>query len=200
MRTWYLPILVVSALLLGACQSRLLAKRATPHVDLEAARATVPQMHAWPEYVTADERMKIEEALRVVWDVGGRDGRDAEKFIVSLDKEVDATSFRAVGRIVSEMKVVLDTIGLKDYEGKSRIMVLDRMLRKIDGVQERVFKEHYGVDLDDPPSRIERLVSVWNWWYLEGRFLERHEVWDFRVDMMDDPEDENWDDLDEGDD
>ena len=95
-----------------------------------------------------------------------------------------------VGRIVSEMKAVIDEYGVDEYDGKSRIRVLDRILRKIDGVQERLLGEEYHLDLDEPGSRAMRLVKNWNWWYRKGRFIQRYKPWDPRVDMADPVEEE----------
>jgi hypothetical protein len=139
----------------------------------------------WPDYVTAAEKNRIEESLRTIFDVGGREGREAEEYLVSLDRGAEASALRVSGRLVSEMKHVLDEYGLKGLEGKSRLMVLDRILRNFDGVQERLLGLEYGIDIDDPPSRVMRIVRGWMWWYADGRFRQRYEPWDWMVDGQD---------------
>lgn len=187
----FLPLLLVGwALFLVGCRARLPVEtpKVTDHV--KAARDAAIESYPWPETVTGEERLRIEEALRVIFDVGGREAREAEAFVVGLDRDADATAFRAAGRLVSEMKTVTDSYDMNEYEGKSRIMVLDRMLRRIDGVQERLFGEETGLDIDDSAARALRLVRQWNWWYREGRFQQRYAPWDPRVDLVDDGEEE----------
>lgn len=180
------PLLaLLSALILGGCQTQLPVEGGTAEDQKESALDADIQAYPWPESVTAEEKTRIEEAIRVIWEQGGRDARVAEKYLVGLDKDADATEFRMVGRIVTEMKTTIDTHGVDEYEGKSRIRVLDRILRKIDGIQERLMGEEYHMDLDEPGSRAIRLVKTWNWWYRRGRYITRYKPWDPRVDMAD---------------
>lgn len=180
-----LPLLLPLAVLLVACHGRVTRLPATTTKTIAEARQAPIESYPWPEYVTGEDRIRIEDYLETIFNVGGRDGMDAEARLVAMDEDADATEFRMVGRVVSEMKTVIDKYGVQEYEGKSRIMVLDRILRKIDGVQERMFGEEYGLDLDESAARAMRLVHVWNWWYREGRFLKRYKPWDPRVDMFD---------------
>lgn len=184
-----LLLLLGGAVLLGGCHGRTTRPDMSDADAKDAARDAPIETYPWPDYVTAEDRNRIEAALRTVFDVGGRDGVDAESIIVAMDRNADATEFRAVGRIVSEMKTAIDRFGVDNYEGKSRIMVLDRMLRALDGMQERLFGEEYGIDIDDSSKKVLRIVRRWNWWYRTGRFVKRYEPWDVRVDMVD-PEDE----------
>lgn len=188
--------LVLCAPFFCGCHGRL--KNPTSSIgrtNAEAQKAAI-ETYPWPDYVTGEDRVRIEDAISTIFDVGGRDATDAELLLVEMDREADASAFRVVGRLVSEMKTVIDTHGVEEYEGKSRIMVLDRILRKIDGMQERRFGEEYGLDIDSPSSRAFRLVRTWNWWYREGRFIQRFKPWDPRVDLRDDEEDDP--DLDPG--
>ena len=180
-------LLLGTALLLGACHMR---RKIDPGFGtaMKARKEGPIETHPWPDYVTGEERAKIEAAINTIFEVGGIDARDAEAYLVNLDVGAAATSLRSSGRLVSEMKHVIDRHKIEEYEGKSRIMVLDRMLRKVDGVQERLFGEEYGLDIDDSAARALRLVRGWNWWYRTGRFLERYEPWDPRVDMVDNNE------------
>lgn len=193
LRTPALPLALFAGLLVGllaGCHGRLKnPKTLIATTNDEAKRAKI-QNWPWPDHVTGEDRVKIEAYLTTIFDVGGRDAMDAELFLVEMDREAPADQFRVVGRLVSEMKTVLDEYGLEEYEGRSRIMVLDRILRKIDGVMARRFGEEYGLDIDDPASKGERLVHIWNWWYREGRFIQRFEPWDPRFDMQDQEEED----------
>jgi len=180
--------LVLLALALPACHGRLKNPTSTIARTNRQAQKSDIETYPWPDYVTGEERVQIEDHLDTIFNVGGRDGMLAERLLVEMDREAKADEFRAVGRIVTEMKTVLDTHGVEEYEGRSRIMVLDRMLRKIDGVMARRFGEEYGLDIDYPGSRFERTVRTWNWWYRAGRFIQRFEPWDPRYDMQDDEE------------
>ena len=173
------------ALLLGGCRARLPVGLLLPKEWKQDADDAEIRAFPWPDYVTADERNRIEEAITTIFDVGGRDGREAEEYLASLDRGAEASALRASGRLITEMKTVIDTIGLDGLEGKSRVMVLDRILRNFDGVQERLLGMEYGVDIDDPQSRILKIVRGWNWWYAEGRFRQRYEPWDWMVDGQD---------------
>ena len=186
MRCSAIPLVLLFPFVLGACHGRLKLPEDIPPVDhVAAARSAEIRSYPWPDYVTGEDRSRIEDALRVIWDIGGRDGRDAEALLVGMDEGAEAADLRVAGRLVSEMKTAIDTYGAEAWEGKSRIMVLDRMLRKLDGMQERLLGEEQTLDLDDSAARALRLVRAWNWWYQEGRFLRRYKVWDPRVDLVD---------------
>ncbi len=181
------PILlaIATALLLGGCRTRLPVGLLVPKEWKKEAADTEIQTFPWPDYVTAAERNRIEDSISLILETGGREGREAEAYLAELDRGAEASALRAAGRLISEMKTVIDGVGLDGYEGKSRIMVLDRILRNYDGVQERLLGMEYGVDIDDPPSRVLTIVRGWNWWYREGRFRQRYEPWDWMVDGQD---------------
>ena len=46
------------------------------------------QTYPWPDYVTAEERNKIEEAITNL-ELGGIDAQDAEKYLIELDARSD---------------------------------------------------------------------------------------------------------------
>jgi len=187
LRTPALPLVLVAVFLAG-CHGRLKNPTSTiARTNFQAQKADI-EAYPWPEYVTGEDRVQIEDGIDTIFNVGGRDAQLAERILVEMDREAEADAFRVVGRLVTEMKTVLETHGVEEYEGRSRIMVLDRMLRKIDGVMARRFGEEYGLDIDYPGSKFERTVRTWNWWYREGRFIQRFEPWDPRYDMQDDEE------------
>jgi len=181
-------LLILAAVVLSGCHGRL--KNPTSRIARTntGARKAEIEAYPWPDYVTGEDRVKIEDGLDTIFNVGGRDAQLAERLLVEMDRKADADAFRIVGRLVTEMKTVLETHGVEEYEGRSRVMVLDRMLRKIDGVMARRFGEEYGLDIDYPASRFERTVRTWNWWYREGRFIQRFDPWDPRYDMQDEEE------------
>ena len=181
-------LLIFVAVCIAGCHGRLKNPTSTIARTNAQAKEAAIEAYPWPDYVTGEDRVKIEDGLSTIFDVGGRDAMLAERILVEMDREADADAFRVVGRLVSEMKTVIDTHGVEEFEGRSRVMVLDRMLRKIDGVQARRFGEEYGLDIDYPASKFLRIVRVWNWWYREGRFIQRFEPWDPRYDMQDEEE------------
>jgi hypothetical protein len=138
--------------------------------------------YPYADDVSGDERNRIEESIRAAVDVGGRDGREAEKALVKL-------GVKAVPRLISEFRAVQDRYGWDKPEGLMRGMVLDRVLRHFDGVQERLFHEYYPIDVDRDPQRARRTVQNWNWWWETGEH-ERNprKPWDPKVDAKD-PED-----------
>ena len=189
-------LLIALVLLLAGCHGRLRNPDVAPATKVSSAKDAEIRTWPWPDHVTGEERARIEDAIRTIWDVGGREARDAEEDLVSLDRDAAASGFRAVGRLVSEMKTVIDRQGLEGYEGKSRLMVLDRILRQIDGVQERLFGEEYGLDIEGSAARALKVCRTWNWWYDEGRFLRRYEPWDLREDAEEYTEGDEKDDPD----
>ena len=181
-------LLLLAAVLLAGCHGRLKNPTSTIARTNAGARKAEIDTYPWPDYVSGEDRVRIEDCLSTIFDVGGRDAQDAELILVGMDREAEADAFRVAGRLVSEMKTVLDSHGVEEWEGRSRVMVLDRILRKIDGVMARRFGEEYGLDIDYPASRFERAIRTWNWWYREGRFIQRFEPWDPRYDMQDEEE------------
>lgn len=139
----------------------------------------------WQPHVTAEERNKIENALRKVLDDWGREARDAEDWLVHLDKDAKASEFRAVPRLISEFKVIEAQHGFGNDEGRSRAMVIDRILRKIDGVQTRVFGDEIGIRHDTSERHAYRIVRQWNWWIEHEAPSVRRPPWDPRVDFVD---------------
>lgn len=142
--------------------------------------ATEISTYPWPDHVTAAERRRIDDAIRSALDVGGAEGRDAELYLVALDRDAPARSMKAAGRLITEMKRRLDAEEVGTPEANARLMVLDRILRRIDGVQERRIGDLQGIRISTPPDRVEEVVRIWNWWYRYERHHHRYLPWDPR--------------------
>ncbi len=142
----------------------------------------------WPDYVTARERRQIEDSIHAALETGGREGVEAEDLLVELDLEADASRFRAVGRLISQFVVIQDTWGLDNPEGLSRAMVIDRVLRRIDGVQERDFGDRLGIRAQTTEAHALGVIRHWNWWLEHQAGRQRRAPWDPLQDLVD-PED-----------
>ena len=93
-----LLLLVVLAVGLPGCHGRL--KNPTPSsvARAEDAREAAIESYPWPDYVSGEDRVRIENCLTTIVAMGGRDGRDAELSLVELDREATAEEFRVGGR------------------------------------------------------------------------------------------------------
>ncbi len=148
--------------------------------------------YPWPEYVTAEERNEIEEAVSNL-ELGGIDAQDAERYLVQLDARSDdgklkpGEEFKGVGRVVSEFKNILD-----EYNGEvsdrlclARLMQLDRILRAIDGMPQRDFGDREGIRSQSLDRHVKLVIKRWNWWYDLEKWHMRREPWDQTLDLED---------------
>lgn len=156
-----------------------------------AGRAEI-RTYPWPEYVTAEERNKIEEAVTNL-ELGGIDAQDAERYLIGLDARSDdgtlkpGEEFKGVARVVSEFKNILD-----EYNGEvndrlclARLMQLDRILRRIDGMQQRDFGDREGIRSQSMDRHVKLVIKRWNWWYDLEKWRKRREPWDETLDLED---------------
>ena len=144
------------------------------------------QTYAWPDFVTAEERNKIEESITAMIEIGGRDGDEGQEYMVSLDvDEQDGHKFRAVPRLISEFKNLLDTLDFADRLTAAKFRSLDRTLRAIDGFQERDFKDLHGLTINSNKRDVEKAAMRWNWWYDLEKYRLRRKPWDQREDLGD---------------
>ncbi len=140
----------------------------------------------WPDEVPAETRGKVEEAIENLY-LGGRDGIDAEAYLVKEGHKI-------CGRIISEFKTVTDEFGLDSREGMSRLMVLDRTLRKIDGYQERRWRRYEPIKHASAESYAMSGMKIWVHWWDSGEWKEEpRKPWDPRIDSKDDEEEEKKD-------
>jgi len=150
------------------------------------------QTYAWPDTVTAEERNKIEEAITALIEYGGRDGDDAKAYLISLDvDEEDGHKFKAVPRLISEFKNLLEKLDLTDPLSMAKFRSLDRTLRGIDGFQERDFKDLHGLTPNSSEGDVRKAAMRWNWWYDLEKYRLRRKPWDEREDLADDPMDDD---------
>ena len=141
--------------------------------------------YPWPESVTKAERRLIEEAITAAVEVGGRDGRDGEDYLVALDRGRPAKDLKASGRLVSEFNRLLEEEDAADRLTRAKLRLVDAILRRIDGVQERRIFDFDGIRTQTPEDRIREVALVWNWWYQHERFHRRYPPWDERFDGTD---------------
>jgi len=150
------------------------------------------QTYPWPDYVTAEERNKIEEAVTNL-ELGGIDAQDAERFLIKLDARGDdgklkpGEEFKGVGRVVSEFKNILDEYGgeVGDRLCLARLMQLDRILRNIDGCMQRDFGDREGIRSQSVDRHVKLVIKRWNWWYDLEKWRMRREPWDETLDLED---------------
>jgi hypothetical protein len=144
------------------------------YVPTKAEVKTYP----YTDDVSADDRNKIDEAVNAAVEVGGRDGVDAEKFLVG-------EGLKAAPRLISEFKHIEDKYSFEKSDGLSRAMVVDRILRKIDGVQERKFHDTKPINANSDPIQALKTAKNWNWWWDTGAYKTPMKPWDPRVDEKD---------------
>jgi hypothetical protein len=142
------------------------------------SRRAEVKSYPWRDDVTGEERNAIEQAVRTAVEESGADARDAQDWLVTMD-------LKAAGRLVSEFKRLKDEYGLEDPEGLARMQVVDRVLRRIDGVQERTFRTTTQIKPVSPVSAVEKIMRQWNWWWDLEKWRIRHKPWDPRVDEAD---------------
>jgi hypothetical protein len=149
--------------------------------------------YPWPEYVTGEEKAQIEEAIAKLAN-GGRDQTEGEEFLAKIDAyPAEGTQFKAVGRLISEFKRIMDEFGgdLGNPMTMARLMVVDRILRHVDGFQERDFADRDGIKHSSTDTHAKTVMRRWNWWYDLEKWRMRRVPWDDREDSRDmDEEDE----------
>ena len=97
---------------------------------------------------------------------------------------------KAVPRLIGELRRLKDKYGLTNLDGLSRMLVIDRTLRKYDGFQERLLHDYHPIDVDRPEPRTLRAIQSWNWWWATGEWQKNpRKPWDPRVDEKDQAED-----------
>ncbi|MDJ0520658.1 MAG: hypothetical protein QNJ90_01145 [Planctomycetota bacterium] len=111
----------------------------------------------WPDEVDEATRVQVEEAIQNLYR-GGRDGNEAEDFLVSKGRIV-------CGRVISEFRAIEESPGFHDREGASRAGAIDTVLRKIDGVIERKFFEENRIRASSRPTFTLTIARRWTWWW-----------------------------------
>jgi hypothetical protein len=120
------------------------------------------QSFDWPKEVDAETRSQVEDAIQSLYS-GGRDANDAENFLVSKGRPI-------CGRLISEFATLQKSPGFDNREGRSRASVIDHVLRKIDGWQERRWYEARGIMAASDPMFVMRVARRWNAWWATGEW------------------------------
>ena len=64
-------------------------------------------------------------------------------------------------------------------------MQLDRILRRIDGMQQRDFGDREGIRSQSVDRHVKLVIKRWNWWYDLEKWRMRREPWDESLDLED---------------
>jgi hypothetical protein len=128
--------------------------------------------------VTAEEKDKIEKAVHTAINDTGRSQREAEDLLVSLNR-------KAVWRVVSEFKNIHDSLTFEQRKGMVNAMIVDRILRKIDGWMERTAKIRDRINPESSPDWAAGVAKRWNTWLEKGYWKETLAPWDPRTDEAD---------------
>ena len=167
-------------------------RRADPRGEAEVPwhQAEIKE-YPWPDYVTAEDRNAIEASIAKLAN-GGRDQTEGEAELVAYDAyPIPGEKFRAVGRLISEFKKVMaeGNDDLTQPMTLARLMVLDRVLRRIDGFQQRVYNDREGIKHSSTDVQAKNVMKRWNWWYDLEKWHLRNPPWDERDDLADPDED-----------
>ena len=118
---------------------------------------------------------------------------DAEDYLVRLDGPGEdgrlkpGDQFKAVGRLISEFKRIYDEFNgdIANLDAMSRLMVVDRDLRRIDGMQRRDFADREGIRVQSTDKFATTVMKRWNWWYDLEKWRQRRQPWDEEEDLVD---------------
>ncbi|MFM8980015.1 MAG: BRcat domain-containing protein [Planctomycetia bacterium] len=132
--------------------------------------------------VSAEEKEKIERAVEMAIHGAGRDMREAQDLLVTLDR-------KAIWRLVSEFKTIQDSRGFEDRQGLIKASIVDRTLRKIDGYMERKCGVREQIKAESSPDWALNVAKRWNGWLERGLWKTKLAPWDSRVDEADEPGD-----------
>lgn len=153
----------------------------SPPVRNRDIRSMKLEIHEWPDEVDAETRTQVEEAIAAVH-AGGRDGIEAKDFLISKGRPV-------AGRIISEFKKISESPGFDNRDGASQAGMFDAILRKIDGWQERRFREQNQIRHMSREKFIMQIAQRWTAWWTSGEWKRNpRKPWD--------PFEDSWDDVD----
>ncbi len=128
--------------------------------------------------VTADEKERIERALDTALNDTGRAVQEAQAVLVGLGR-------KSIWRVVSQFKHIQDTDTFEKRPGLVKAMVVDRILRSIDGYLERSLKVLDRINPESSPDWATNVARRWNSWLEKGAWKNEQKPWDPRVDMQD---------------
>lgn len=128
--------------------------------------------------ITADEKERIERALDTALNDTGRAVQEAQGVLIGLGR-------KAIWRLVSEFKHIQDTDTFEKRQGLIRAMIVDRILRSIDGYMERHAKVMDRINPESSPDWATNVAKRWNGWLERGSYTTELKAWDPRVDEQD---------------
>jgi len=128
--------------------------------------------------VTADEKERIERAVDTALNDTGRAVQEAQAALVALDR-------KAIFRLVSEFKHIQDKDTFEKRQGLVNAMIIDRILRSIDGYMERTAKVRDRINPESSPDWATGVAKRWNAWLEKGAWKTPLKPWDPRVDEQD---------------
>jgi hypothetical protein len=105
----------------------------------------------------------------------GADSREAEQELVTI-------GYKAAPRLVGAFhKIRTGPEGFEQRMGLMKAAIVDRTLRRIDGVMERRFKKQQPIHSASDPKHAEKIARYWNWWWDTGEWKKGHKPWDERT-------------------
>jgi hypothetical protein len=116
----------------------------------------------WPDEVDKATRDRVEELLPAYMR-GDRWSQDAADELVALGRPI-------CGRLISEWKHIEEREGFESREGKSQVRAIETILRRIDGVIERLYKldPNYRIHPSSDYKFIEGQIKRWVAWWEQG--------------------------------
>ncbi|MDJ0521188.1 MAG: hypothetical protein QNJ90_03855 [Planctomycetota bacterium] len=130
--------------------------------------------HAWPDEVPADVRARVDKAIDEMYG-GGRDGVEAGEWLVTQGRVI-------AGRLISEFRAIEESPGFDNRDGAGKAMVIDSVLRRLDGQIERYWEERERIrawGTYGSPRFIKRIARRWTWWWIEDEWkLNPRKPWD----------------------
>jgi hypothetical protein len=123
-----------------------------------------------------EERQRIDALIETaVFVNAGADSREAEEELVKL-------GYKAAPRLVGVFhRIRTSPEGFEQRMGLMKASIVDRTLRKIDGVMERRFKKVSPIHSASDPKHADKIARYWNWWWDTGEWKKGHKPWDERT-------------------
>lgn len=138
-----------------------------------AAKGTLHEVGHHPE-ASDDEKAQIDKLIQTaVFESAGADSRDAEKQLVAI-------GMKAAPRLINVFYTVKQSEGFEERLGKMKAAIADRILRKIDGYQERKRKSMSAIVAASDPKFVESSAKSWMLWWDNELWKNPMKPWDPR--------------------
>lgn len=131
----------------------------------------------WPEDVGEDVRSQAETHVAALIN-GGRESREAEAWFIEQGNKVAPA-------LISEFKRRVDANGMESKSAMGDLMVIDRMLFKMDGFPARKWNSTETITHASSPSFAMARMKRWVAWWDNGYWREPVKPWDPRFDEID---------------